>query len=1061
RSSKMSGDVGGVSSLPYSAQYSKGSFRCATCLKMMDVGCLQLGLRELQPSIGQTDSWYHLDCFFVAMKRKKLGVDAASIRGMSWLKWDDQESIRSEIEKLDHQGGTSDNNYQALSSIRAEHAKSAKGKCGSCKGYINKDEAKFFCRGAFHHLACLVKMDLRFMGPVDSIQGFAALQQAAQDEAKAQIEARQQGKTMVKKEEKQMDGVVTHTAAAAAASATGRDEEVEEEDSKDDHGSSDSAVAALATGSVSCTSLAAAAAAADDDDDDIQLVDVVVTDKPLVVTIDAPLAPIFKPVDKTKSSLNDLLSRYKKTESDAVTSSSSLADVLHSLPKRPKMDEELEKEELNRLLKKTESDAVTSSSSLADVLHSLPKRPKMDEELEKEELNRLLKKQSDGLWALRSEFEQIKEKDIRELMKSNDMHIPTSFEQLIMSVCDAALFGVPVQCSKCADGRLVFSMEANTYQCMGNLSEWTKCTYTNKNPTRSPLGIPRSLAATLVAVQELNVMSSLSRRHYLVTSGEPLKKRLPQVAMSAELAEGETVKNAHMRIMNLPGLPGFPGLRVPAPTAGKLIIKRGTVVDGECEVASDTHVYRDDGGVLFMCSLTQADLATNRNSYYKMQLLQHDRDSNVFYLFKSWGRVGTELGSSETTPFYHLEDAKQEYLRMFKEKTGNDWADKKYFRKRPGMMAMVDLDYSEVENKKDSDVEAGSLTKLDKAVQNLIMRIFDKEMFKSALKSFDLDMDQMPLGKLSRKQLDLAYGVLNELQAMVTAGGGTRDRLTDATNRFYSLIPHNFGHKAFEMLDSKESILKKTKLIENLIDIAIAVDLMKDAPNGATPAAVATLDPIDVNYLKLKSEITVLPRDSPDYAMIEKYTRNTHGSTHFTKIDITDIYCVSREGEEARFNADLGNRMLLWHGSRLSNYVGIISQGLRIAPPEAPHAGYMFGKGIYFADMISKSANYCHPDLSSNDAFLLLCDVALGQIQEEPNATSVNPLRNGNTAVKGIGYQFPDPSDSLYHDDGFVVPYGRSTRGLEKIYLEYNEFIVYDVSQVRIRYLVRTKMNWK
>jgi poly [ADP-ribose] polymerase len=36
---------------------------------------------------------------------------------------------------------------------------------------------------------------------------------------------------------------------------------------------------------------------------------------------------------------------------------------------------------------------------------------------------------------------------------------------------------------------------------------------------------------------------------------------------------------------------------------------------------------------------------------------------------------------------------------------------------------------------------------------------------------------------------------------------------------------------------------------------------------------------------------------------------------------------------------------MLWHGSRLSNFVGILSQGLRIAPPEAPKTGYMFGKG--------------------------------------------------------------------------------------------------------------------
>lgn len=85
---------------------------------------------------------------------------------------------------------------------------------------------------------------------------------------------------------------------------------------------------------------------------------------------------------------------------------------------------------------------------------------------------------------------------------------------------------------------------------------------------------------------------------------------------------------------------------------------------------------------------------------------------------------------------------------------------------------------------------------------------------------------------------------------------------------------------------------------------------------------------------------------------------------------------------------------------------GILAQGLRIAPPEAPvtgiytsntrirdidiiirffttiiifsSIGYMFGKGIYFADMVSKSANYCVTSKSNPVGLLLLCDVALG-----------------------------------------------------------------------------------
>ena len=73
---------------------------------------------------------------------------------------------------------------------------------------------------------------------------------------------------------------------------------------------------------------------------------------------------------------------------------------------------------------------------------------------------------------------------------------------------------------------------------------------------------------------------------------------------------------------------------------------------------------------------------------------------------------------------------------------------------------------------------------------------------------------------------------------------------------------------------------------------------------------------------------------------------------------------------------------------RTTNFAGILSQGLRIAPPEAPVTGYMFGKGIYFADMVSKSANYCCTTRSNNTGLLMLCDVALGEMYER------NAVRN-------------------------------------------------------------------
>jgi poly [ADP-ribose] polymerase len=84
--------------------------------------------------------------------------------------------------------------------------------------------------------------------------------------------------------------------------------------------------------------------------------------------------------------------------------------------------------------------------------------------------------------------------------------------------------------------------------------------------------------------------------------------------------------------------------------------------------------------------------------------------------------------------------------------------------------------------------------------------------------------------------------------------------------------------------------------------------------------------------------------------------------------------------------------MLLWYGSRLHNFAGILSSGFKFAPKEAPATGYMFGKvrinlyyaeGVYFTDMVSKSANYCFASKSNPVGVMILCDVALGAINDK------------------------------------------------------------------------------
>ena len=46
-----------------------------------------------------------------------------------------------------------------------------------------------------------------------------------------------------------------------------------------------------------------------------------------------------------------------------------------------------------------------------------------------------------------------------------------------------------------------------------------------------------------------------------------------------------------------------------------------------------------------------------------------------------------------------------------------------------------------------------------------------------------------------------------------------------------------------------------------------------------------------------------------------------------------------------------------------------------------------FGKGIYFADLVSKSAQYCYTDKKNPVGLMLLSEVALGEIHELKKAT--------------------------------------------------------------------------
>ena len=171
---------------------------------------------------------------------------------------------------------------------------------------------------------------------------------------------------------------------------------------------------------------------------------------------------------------------------------------------------------------------------------------------------------------------------------------------------------------------------------------------------------------------------------------------------------------------------------------------------------------------------------------------------------------------------------------------------------------------------------------------------------------------------------------------------------------------------------------------------------------------------------------------------------------------------VDREGERPRFETKkhIGNRKLLWHGSRLTNFAGILSQGLRIAPPEAPASGYRFGKGLYFADIMTLSSMYCRTSPSSPVGFMLLCDTALGKTYEAPRDQYMDKAPAGFDSTWALGTVEPDPKGDVKHPEGYVIPAGKiGDSGRKGVSCHEHQFITYNEAQSEMKYLL--KLRWK
>ncbi len=126
---------------------------------------------------------------------------------------------------------------------------------------------------------------------------------------------------------------------------------------------------------------------------------------------------------------------------------------------------------------------------------------------------------------------------------------------------------------------------------------------------------------------------------------------------------------------------------------------------------------------------------------------------------------------------------------------------------------------------------------------------------------------------------------------------------------------------------------------------------------------------------------------------------------------------------------------------------------------------FKFGKGCYFADCSSKSANYCYATKNKNIGLLALFDVSLGTPNELINSDyDADKLPANKHSTKGLGKHEPDRKQWVVLDDGCVVPTGdivqTGVNNQTGYTLLYNEYIVYDTKQIKLKYLLKIEFDF-
>ena len=497
-----------------------------------------------------------------------------------------------------------------------------------------------------------------------------------------------------------------------------------------------------------------------------------------------------------------------------------------------------------------------------------------------------------------------------------------------------------------------------------------------------------------------------------------------------------------------------------------------TRLKGELEIVNDPRTLAPFDYRFIKVDISYGQYSTN--VFYIMQIA-YDKIRKIYVLFTSWGRVGTD-GQFQQTPFFHLEDAIKEFKKLFKEKTGNDYDNIGNYQKKNQKYHLIQTKpkpiHSNLVRFFDLNPARVAASKLPGSIAAVMADLTDANLYKTVYSAFKIDDTFLPFGQLNRETIEKAQALLDEMKVLAKRLDEGRRKLSlnicyeianqisDKTSEYFELIPTKGSTTEQIPAFNTHKINNESIRLNDLRYMEVVSRIL-----AAANMRVKEISPLDYCFSALNIKMVQLAADSEEFSIIKMYIKT--GIRCSAKKLIKNIFAIERSGEKERFKPwlEIGNRRLLWHGTRTENLMGIFYNGLRIAPSEGGHNGSNLGKGIYFSDAFQRSipfSSHFNSNFKGRPSYIILCEVALGKMFKGTTVEIAKEMPTDCHSVKGVGRKVHNKNQRVYLSNGCMVPIGDfvdSKRLNDKKinqwhFFPYNEFAVYDPSQVKIRYLL-------